>query len=385
MVLAMVAVTLWSPCPVRADEDPAPAAPNEATEGLLPEYTIKFGDTDDWLQLNTGEWLRGNLRWMRAKGIQAGENVMFYSEKLNDLTFDWSDIAQLHSPKIKSYTLRGKGNIAGRAMITKNQLIIETTEGLRTFPRGELVSIIEGEPRERSWWSTQFSLGFSANAGNTNQGSLNTTWSLQRADGRTLGAISYNGNVGWANGSVNANRHLIDYDVDLFFWRRFYIIPVVGQLLYDEFQNIKLRATPGAGAGVHLFDKRKERRAHTNKIQWDLQTALGYQFTRLFSAATGVSNPQSAGFVMLRTYWNFSFVNDDVKIEIDWRTNLVYTDIGSTNHNGTATITVQVTDMIDFVPSFLFLRTEDPLPESDGTIPKKNDYQLVVSIALEFG
>jgi hypothetical protein len=39
--------------------------------------------------------------------------------------------------------------------------------------------------------------------------------------------------------------------------------------------------------------------------------------------------------------------------------------------------------MFNFITSFLFLRTRDPLPRADGTEPKQNDYQIVVSLAFK--
>ena len=386
--LTVLVAAVVAPCRALAEEPTKAVAPkpaDESAEWLLPSYEIEFGDADDWLQLTTGEWLRGNLRWMQAKGIEAGENVKFYSDQFNDTVISWSYVARFRSPKANTYVFLDKVKLVGPAVVTPDSVTVGTKDGPKTLPRSQLVSIIRGEQRERSWWSTAFSLGFAANAGNSNQGSLNTTWKLERADGRTLAGLGYNGTVGWAAGSLNTNRHLINFDVNLFFWRKFYLIPVVGQLLHDSFQNLGLRATPAAGAGVHLFRKQKHRRGHANSFEWDLQSGLGYQFTRLLSAASGVQNAQSDGFVMFRTYWQLKFINGNVEVEVDWRSNWVYTTIGNTNHSLSTTVTIEMTDMIDFVPSFLFLRTEKPQPEADGTIPKKNDYQLVVSLALEFG
>jgi len=355
----------------------------QVTEGLSSEYRLVFGDTDDWIELTTGEWLRGDLHWLRPKGLEAGKNVNFYSNKLDGLTLSWGSIASVHSPKIKSYKFKDNTTVSGKAMITKDLVIVETNEGVVTHPRSELVSISEGPPRERTWWSTMLSLGFSANAGNTSQGSLTTQWSLAREDGRSLAGLNYNGTVAYTNGELNVNRHLGDVDTALFLWDRVYLIPISAQLLYDAFQNIKLRATPGAGAGVYLFNKTRQRKNHSNQFEWDVQSGLGYQFLRLLSAATGVTNPQNDGFVMLRTHWKLEFLNDNVELTVDWRTNLVYTRFGSTNHTGTAEVSVEITDMFDFVTSFLFLRTRDPLPRADGTEPKENDYQVVVSLAFK--
>ena len=86
---------------------------------------------------------------------------------------------------------------------------------------------------------------------------------------------------------------------------------------------------------------------------------------------------------MFRTYWKLEFWSDDVEFTVDWQTNLVYTTFGNTNHTGKSKLSVAITDVVDLSTSFLFLRTRDPLPESDGTFPKQNDYQVVVSIGLK--
>ncbi|HET6415593.1 MAG TPA: DUF481 domain-containing protein [Polyangiales bacterium] len=358
-------------------------AQREAAEGLTTESRLEFGDTDDWIELKTGEWLRGDLRWLRPKGLEAGQNLNFYSNKLDSLTLSWGSIAGVHSPKIKSYTFKDKVKVSGKAMITKDAVIIENDQGIKTYPRAELLSISEGPPRERTWWSTMLSLGFSANAGNTSQGSLTTQWSLMRMDGHTLGGLRYNGTVAYTDGELNVNRHLGDVNTALFLWDRVYLIPIAGQLLYDAFQNIKLRATPSTGAGVYLFKKTRQRKKHTNQFEWDLQSGLGYQFLGFLSTPTGATNPQSDGFILLRTHWKLEFLNDNVELTIDWRTNLAYTNFGSTNHTGTVDVSVEITDRFSFLTTFLFLRTRDPQPRADGTVPKENDYQIVVSIALK--
>jgi len=358
-------------------------AEQQAAEGLTRESRLEFGDTDDWIELSTGEWLRGDLHTLRPKGLESGKNLSFYSNKLDGLTLSWGSIASVHSPRVKSYKFKDAPRVSGKAMITRDLVLIETSEGVVTYPRSELASISEGPPRERTWWSTMLSLGFSANAGNTNQGSLTTQWTVARFDGHSLEALGYNGTLAYNSGDLNVNRHLGNVDTAVFLSDRFYVIPIDGQLLYDAFQNIKLRATPAAGAGLYVFNKTRQRRKHANRFEWDLQGGFGYQFLRLISTAAAVDNPQNDGFVMLRSYWKLEFLNDDVELTVDWRTNLVYTSFGRTNHTGTASVSVDVTDMFSFVTSFLFLRTRDPEPRADGSVPQQNDYQAVVSVALD--
>jgi hypothetical protein len=340
----------------------------EIEEGLPEEFTIEFGDTYDWMRLTSGEWLKGRLKRMRD------DRVEFDSDKLDVVEFDWEKVDQLHCPRVNTYVFVGKLDVVGRAVVTKKTVLVETADGVERYPRAELLSIVDGEPRERNWWSTRFSVGFSANAGNTNQGSLNASFLLQRADYRTRSRLGYEGTIGYANKEQNVNRHIGTAEVRLFMSHRWYFTPAAAQFLNDRFQNIKLRATPGAGAGIHVFD--------TKRWEWDLEAGLGYQYIEFLSAAAGVDNPQNDGFVSFGTWAELEFYKD-VELEIEWQTNLVYTNIGNTNHTGRAKFSVEITDIFDFETSFLFLRTEDPVPRADGTKPSSNDYQLIVSVALE--
>ena len=74
-----------------------------------------------------------------------------------------------------------------------------------------------------------------------------------------------------------------------------------------------------------------------------------------------------------------------MELEIEWRSNVVYTEIGLTNHIGKANFSVEVTDIFDLETTFKFYRTEDPPPRADGSVPKKNDYEVIVGLALEIG
>ncbi|MBW2223520.1 MAG: DUF481 domain-containing protein [Deltaproteobacteria bacterium] len=342
----------------------------ETEEGLPAEFVIKFGDVHDWLRLTSGEWLKGKLKRLRE------EEIEFDSDKLDLLTFSWDKVDQLHSPQINTYVFEHKVDVVGRGLVTKDKVLIETAEGVERHARSELVTIIRGELRERNFWSTRLSVGFSGSAGNTNQGQMNAHWDLRRADQRTRTELRYDGTFGYANNEQTVNRHLGVAELKYFVSKRLFVVPATSGFLNDVFTNVKFRATPGAGAGVHVFD--------TKKVEWDLGGALGYQYTRFLSAAAGVTNPQNDGFISFRTYADFDFTSD-VELIVEWRSNVVYTQIDLTNHFGRAQFSVEITDIFDLETTLKFYRTENPPPRADGTIPKKNDYEFIVSLALEIG
>ena len=341
---------------------------DEIDEGLPDEFMIEFGDVWDWIRLNSGEWLKGHLKRMRD------DEIDFDSDKLDVVTFDWADVVELHSPNVNIYVFDDKLDVVGRAVVTKKTVLVETAAGVEEYPREALLSIIEGAPRERNWWSMKLGVGFSANSGNTNQGSATAYFQLMRADYRTRTRLRYDGTIGYANREQNVFRHLGDAVVRLYLSRRWFFTPLSAEFLNDRFQNIRFRATPGTGAGLHLFD--------TKRWDWDLSTGLGYQYLEFLSTAAGVKNPQSDGFVAISTWAELEFYKD-VKLELEWRTNFAYPTIGYTNHTGRAKFTVEITEIFDFSGEFLFLRTENPPPRADGTEPAKNDYQFIVSVALD--
>jgi hypothetical protein len=342
----------------------------QAEDGLPAEFVIKFGDVHDWLRLTSGEWLKGKLKRMREKDLE------FDSDKLDLLEFSWDKVDELHSPRVNTYVFDDKVDVVGRAVVTKDKVLVETADGVQSYPRDELLSIVGGSPRERNFWSTRLSAGFSGTAGNTNQGQFNGHWDLRRADQRTRTELRYDGSFGYANNAPTVNRHLGVAETKLFVSKRFFYVPVTSGFLNDQFANLKFRATPATGAGVHVFD--------TKKVEWDLGGALGYQYTRFLSAAASVENPQHDGFISFMTHADFDFT-DDVELILRWTSNVVYTDIGLTNHLGSAKFSVDVTDILDLETTFKFYRTEQPPPRADGTVPKKNDYEVIVSLALEIG
>ena len=306
----------------------------EKTEAGFPdEFTIEFDESHDWIRLTSGEWLRGDLNWMRDKDFE------FDSDKLDIITKAWSKVDQFHSRQVNTYVFKGKADATGRAMVTKDEVIVETGEGVKTFARSELIAIVEGGLRERDWWSMRLAAGFSGSAGNTNQGSLNTDFGLARADQFTIAAVDYRGTFGYANREETVNRHLGRAAVILFIWERFYLVPAYAELFNDRFANIRFRASPASLGGVHIFDTR---------TQTGTSSPASDTSTRAISARRLAPRiRRNDGFVVVHTNWDFD-ITGDVELELDWRSNVVFTTIGNTNHRGSAIFSIEISDIFDF-------------------------------------
>jgi hypothetical protein len=342
--------------------------------GIDATYIIEFGDTFDWVRMVSGEWLKGEMKRMRD------DNLEFDSDKLDMQNIDFADVTHVHSPVVNTYVFDDRVSVTGLAVITPDKVIVETVDGTETYPRSELESIVAGGEREKDWWSMKLRFGLTLNKGNTDQLTYDINFNTRREDEMTLLDLNYNTTFGRTDGTQNVNRHLGEFLFNVFLGSRWWVTPAFGQLFNDRFQNIRFRATPAAGAGVHIID--------APKATWDFVTGMGYQYLNYKDASqlTSGSNPQNDGFIPLFTYADFD-ITGDIDLTLSWLTNLVFTTIGNTNHTGRAELAVELTSVIDLDIAFLYLRTEQPAPPPDPLAPaiKKNDYQLVVGISLELG
>jgi hypothetical protein len=343
--------------------------------GIGSSYVIDFGDTFDWVRMVSGEWLKGEMKRMRD------DNLEFDSDKLDMQNIDFADVTHVHSPVVNTYVFDDRISATGRAVITPEKVIVETDEGTKTFARSELESIVAGGEREKDWWSMKLRFGLTLNKGNTDQLTYDINFNTRREDDMTLLDLNYNASFGQTGGAQNVNRHLGEEDFKVFLSSRWFVTPLFGQLFNDRFQNIRFRATPATGAGIHIID--------APNVTWDFQTGIGYQYLNYrdtTSLPAGSTNPQHDAFIPLFTYADFD-ITGDIDFTVSWLTNLVVTTIGNTNHTGKADLAIELTSVLDLDIAFLYLRTEEPAPPPDPMAPaiKKNDYQLVVGISLELG
>jgi hypothetical protein len=340
--------------------------------GMVPTHGIEFGDSFEWVHLSSGEWIKGKIKRMRHDTLE------FDSDDLGMLNIDFANVAGVHSPRIETYVFDERVSVSGKAIIIDDKVIIETEEGTKIFSRNELLSIIEGGERERDWWWLKLGFGLTLNKGNTDQLTYESSFDLRREDRLTLLALKYNASFGRTRGVQNVRRHIVNLDFKVFLSRRWFVTPAWSQFLNDKFQNIRFRATPATGGGVHIIDE--------PNVKWDFQTGIGYHFLRYKDdSAVDRANPQSDVFIPLATYADFD-ITGDIDLKLSWLTNLVVTTIGNTNHTARADLAIELTSVLGLDIAFLFLRTEDPAPPPEpGVTIEKNDYQLVVGVTVELG
>jgi hypothetical protein len=135
----------------------------------------------------------------------------------------------------------------------------------------------------------------------------------RREDRSTLLNLNYGSSFGRTDGDQNVNRHIGEVLFLAFLPKRWFVAPAFGQLLNDRFQNIKFRATPGTGAGVHIID--------VPNVKWDFLTGVGYQYLNYLDATQFTDgNPQNDAFIPFYTYADFN-ITGDIELTASWLTN----------------------------------------------------------------
>jgi hypothetical protein len=303
--------------------------------------------------------------------------LSFDSDEFGEVEINMREVAEIHAAKVHTYLLDDQSRLIGPAMITRDSVAVQTEGGLVVRPRNDVWSIVEGGGREIDYWSLALDVGLGLNRGNSNQADVNLRFNVNRDGKRTMTELDYIMNLGYADRETNVSRHILTFGNRVWLTRRWFVEPIVGQLLSDKFQDIRFRAQPAVTAGVRFLDI-------PSKALWDLAIGPGYQYVRLFDPFPGTKNPEHDGLVRFHTRARFDFT-PDVFFTFQWVSNLTYTSIGNTNHTGIAELFFEVTNILYLQSTFLYLRTEEPTRRADGTFPSKNDYFLTFGISLQLG
>ena len=122
------ALFLASAMAVAADSPPKTGKELPDLSWLPPE------DGFDWIQLKSGEWLKGTFKGMQERKLD------FDSSELDFRSFDWEDIRQVRTAGEVEIRLVDGEIHSGRVLITPTEARTLDITG-RTWPRAQLQSL----------------------------------------------------------------------------------------------------------------------------------------------------------------------------------------------------------------------------------------------------
>jgi hypothetical protein len=326
-------------------------------------------DGKDWVQLKSGEWLRGKIEVFRDLVME------FDSDELEELELDWEDIRAFRTAGAMTFVFSDDRIATGKATMSDGVILISTIEGNPEFDRRQLLSIIEGSPREIDFWSIIASVGTTVRSGNTDEGDFEARIKTKREAKLSRLTLEYQGDVSAIDGEETANTHMGRAIANLFLSPRLYLTPWLVEIYSDRFQNIDYRTTFGAGVGYFIFRQ--------SRIEWSVGIGGGYQSTYYLSVEPGEEGKENTGSAIPSTALEAD-ITKDIELRIDYKAQVGIPDPKS------STISFDLVLSIDFLKDIFELNlttewdhTENPKTYEDGTVPEQDDLKLMLGFGID--
>jgi len=325
-------------------------------------------DGFDWIQLKSGEWLKGHLDYVQQKKVQ------FESDELEDLSLKLKDVRQLYSGKPMFTKFEGRDQTVGTVVISNDVVEVFGPEQV-VLPRDQLTGITPGGKRRIEFWSGRATIGVDLQAGNTKQTTFSASAELARRTPATEFLLDYIGNFSEANGSQSANNHRVNLSYDIRLNRGWFLRPIQAEYYRDQLANIGRRVTAGVGIGYYLFDR--------DDLEWNVAAGPGYQYTRFETVPPGEADTATTPAATLQTRFKADITSRLSFIE-SYAGTLTTQEAGLYNHHLVSTLEFEIKRFLDLDVSFVWDYQQKPQIESSGAVPVHSDLRLTLGLGVKF-
>lgn len=359
--------------PVAGDPAAAarPGAPADAWQRFVPPADSRH----DWLQLQSGEWLKGRLKSLYNFTLE------FDSIKLKRLNLAWKDVQRLRTAaprtvRVETERLREQPlTVIGRIELDGDAVWVIAGEHRQRFRRDRIVSIGNGGGKETDYWSGKFSLGANLRAGNADLVDMSLLANTRRLTAESRFVADYVGNFSRADGIETSNNHRLNGHYDRFQSRRFFWRVVNAEYYRDLLKNIAHQVSIGTAFGYDLV--------RDGRTDWELSGGVGVSYKRYVSVETGETPSETSPSLRLGTLYA-TRLNASAKLKVNYSFQILDKASGTYTHHFLATLSSDLWASVDLDLSFVWDRVQDPRPGADGILPERDDYQLIVGIGYDF-
>jgi putative salt-induced outer membrane protein YdiY len=328
----------------------------------------------DWVQLTSGEWLKGEIKSMY------NESLEFDSDKLDLLTIDWEDVKYLKSYRPSNVNIENYEPITGSLQVSDDKVTISGSDKMQEFARSELISLTPYGDMEIDLWTVKLSVGLNYRRGNTDESDYTAKFNAKRRLAKTRFELDYTGNISETendDGELNQtiNNHRVKTNYIIYSTRYFFYQPVFAEYYRDPFKNIDQTITLGAGLGYTIFD--------TGKYEWNVQGGPGYLSTKYISVLPGEEQKIDDAALVLSTDFEAE-ITDTLDFTYNYDIKMASTDAGGYTHNMVATIESEITGRLDLNISLSWDRISQPTKDDSGVEPEPDDYLMTVGITYTY-
>jgi len=360
-------------------DEPQKDNPNQSdavtdTQSLWDKFVPPPDDKFDWIQLKSGEWLKGELVSFYNYSIE------FDSDELDLQKLDLEDVRQIRtarymSVQIDNHIARKTQTVVGRLWLKGDRAELISGTEVREFNRYQLISVAKIGEHELDLWSGKLSFGANIKRGNSNIADGNLTYTSRRRTSKSRLAIDYTANYNRTEGITTSNNQRLSSYFDNFYSKRFFWRTYMAEYYRDIFKNIDRQFSFGSGFGYEI--------TRTAKTEWEVSGGLGALYKRFVSVTSDQDIKNVSALLQLGTKFDTE-ITDSLDLVITYNAQLVDRQSGSYIHHLSTSLSSDLTSNLDLDISLVWDRIQDPQPAEDGTIPKQNDYQLIVGVSFEY-
>jgi len=321
-------------------------------------------DKFDWIQLKSGEWLKGEIKGME------NDKVMFDSEELDLHTFDMDDVIFIRSPRIFDLLRSDRSVVTGPIEISATAASV----GGYSFPREEMTAFSAGGKGELQHWTGKLSAGLIIRAGNTKSSDLTYSVGVTRRTAATRLQLDFDQNNSQLDGEDTADNQRGSITFDKFTSGRAFVrIPSV-EYLQDQFQNIAYRVTVGASYGYDFYKKKN--------FKLDATLGPAWQFSEFNSVQPGEELKHDAGALVLTSHLQWD-LTDRIEYTLDYRGQFTSKETGETAHHVESVLSVDLTKRLELDLSTTWDRIAQPKADDAGVVPEPDDLRLSVMLSIK--
>lgn len=358
---------------LRIDYAPEEVASGQAEEPAAREETsaeVVIGpagrDYWDWIQLDSGEWLKGTIKAMYRNELE------FDSDELDTLTFDWEDIARIRSGRVYSVRIDEETTRTGLLEMEDGTLSIADGQG-QEVGQYEIIAIAPGGDDPTANWSARLSFSAGFRSGAVEEKDLSARGVLQYRTAKSRAYFDFLANYNESSTEVTANDYRATSYFDSF-WKQNVFFRLVSVDYYrDPLQNISSRWTVSSAVGYTLFSNRK--------TDWDVTLGPAWQRTVFDEVGSGEDTAENELAVVFT-----SQLDTEITKRIDFSATFNYQLSGGRQGSMLhllAVLEYELTDRIDFDTTLIWDYIGEPEPTSDGSRPDRNDVRLTFGIGFE--
>jgi len=337
--------------------------------------TPVFKQDFDWIKLTSDEWLKGDIISMYD------EKLEFDSDELDMQTIDLEDIAELRSKEWQSIRMFD-GTIDEGYLVIKDGKLSLVKNGVTThYEFSNLLSIASSGKNERDLWDGYVNLGINLREGNTVQFDYTFSAGIQRRSSSSRFKTDYTADYSryedkeTEQTTVTADSERLTSSYDWFFNPKIYFRAADFEYMADDFLNLDYRIHYGIALGYHIVD--------TSRTSWDVNLGPSYQKSKFLDVKDGESDSEDSLGLTLGTDFTFE-ISSDIDYDASYNVQVIDEASGGNIHHFQTGLEIDLTNDFDLDLTFYADRTENPKEDSEGQVPEKNDFRLVVGLGYDF-